>query len=316
MESQEDQRDGPTYTPLVSPALPPDELPIEMLGASVRRGDAPMPDSVPADAFERSTDRVRVVASRDVAHIAITGSGRVRVDGAGRSVTVELDEGADLGDVNAWLYGTAASMVLAQQGRFSLHASAVSIGGAVVAVAGPSNAGKSTTSMGLVNRGARLVADDVVILNVDSADAIVEPFGRPVHLWPETATALGVDVTDATRISSNTEKLLLAAPDASPVPLDSVVVLRRVEAASGVRSVPLVGPEAVRALSRNAYRRLLLADLWHDELFAWCSAVADRVAVHRVVRPDDGWTVDAVLDEVEAIAAGVAPRAASARSDR
>ena len=293
-------------------------LPTDLLGARVQIGDAPMPDPVPADAIVRGGQRVRIVATRDVAHLMFVGAGLVRVDCGGRRVTIEPEARVDWGIMGVWLYSLVVAFVGAQQGRFALHANVVAVGDALVAVAGRSGAGKSTTSLGLVCRGARLVADDVAMLEPPGAgvDAIVEPFGRGVHLWPETARALGIDVSGARRVPSNTEKLQLAAPDARLGRLDAVAILSRDDHVEQVEVTPLLGPDAVSVIAANISKRRLLVELWHDEMFAWAGALADRVTVCEVLRPRDGWTLDAVLDEIEDLASRVTVRSARDRQGR
>lgn len=246
-----------------------------------------------------------MVVAREVAHLTIPGAGLVRVDDAGRRVTVEPEAAGDPSLLDAWIFGTVAAVVGAQQGRFALHASAIEVGDAVVAVAGDSGAGKSTTSLGLVHRGARLIADDVSMLEVSDDGAVtVEPYGRPLHLWPDTASAFGMDVLQADRVLPNTEKLSFASPPAAPTPVDAVAVLRRIDQVGPVRAVPMSGVAAAHAIAAHVYRRRFLLGVWHDELFAWATAVADRLQVQDVARPSEGWTLDAVLDSVEALASG------------
>ncbi len=57
--------------------------------------------------------------------------------------------------------------VLAARGRFLLHAAAVEIEpGAGILLIAPSGGGKTTTTLALVRQGARLVSDDLVVLDV------------------------------------------------------------------------------------------------------------------------------------------------------
>src|SRR2546423_12989971 len=79
-----------------------------------------------------------------VGTFAVTEGSRIRFD-----PEEQVPEGA----VSMWLHGTVAALLLAQRGRFALHASVVEVGGVAVAVAGPRRAGKSTTALRLAQLG-------------------------------------------------------------------------------------------------------------------------------------------------------------------
>lgn len=74
-----------------------------------------------------------------------------------------------------------------------LHASAASMDGAAVLLAGPAGAGKSTLLVQLVNRGWDLLADDVVALRPDRGEALPLPFNPEVRAAPR---GLGQDWLD------------------------------------------------------------------------------------------------------------------------
>ncbi len=173
-------------------------LPRQLLGAPIQRGTSTVTVDEPVVDEPAFGGGGWLIADRQVARLAVDGVGVFAVEG-GRRIGVDLERDADPLMVEAWLYGTFAALVLGQQGRFALHATTVEVDGTGVAVAGHSGAGKSTTALELCRRGHRLIADDVSPLdmgkNGSATEAVVQPFGRPVHLWPETADALGVELS-------------------------------------------------------------------------------------------------------------------------
>jgi hypothetical protein len=210
--------------------------------------------------------------------------------------------GVKAGVVSMWLHGTVASLLLAQRGRFALHASVVAIGGRSVALTGARRAGKSTTALRLGQRGHELVTDDVSPLECDGS-VTVHPFARPVHVFPQTADSLGLDVSEAGRLFDEHPKLALPPPRRAAVELEAVVVLRvDAEADATIGSDRLRGAHAHWSVATNVYRVELLGGLCQAEMFEWAGAVASKVPVYAVSRPGDGWTVDEVADAVEAIA--------------
>ena len=106
--------------------------------------------------------------------------------GPGQSLTVR-------GDGVAHLHGPSLpasrlrfvhqqALILHQllRGRVVLHGSAVAVDGAAVAVIGPSGAGKSTTAAALLDLGAELLSDDVVV--VDDSDGRLTALPTESHL--------------------------------------------------------------------------------------------------------------------------------------
>ncbi len=228
----------------------------------------------------------------------------VRVDGVatfaiedGRRVRFKPEPGAAQGRIAMWLHGTVAALVLAQRGRFALHASVVDIDGRSVALTGPRRVGKSTTALRLAQRGHSLVTDDVSPLQ-SAGRVTVHPFARPVHVFAETADELGLDVSDASRLFADHPKLALPPPSLEPVRLGAIAVLEA-EPTSKVRSAPVAGAQAHWLVAANVYRLDLLRELWQAEMFDWAAAIAGNVPVHAVIRPIDAWSVDAVADAIE-----------------
>jgi hypothetical protein len=244
--------------------------------------------------------RAHLKAVRDRAVLRVDGVGAFAIEHGAR-VRFAREPGASRGAGAPFLRTTVAGLLLAQRGRFALHASVAEVAGASIAVCGPRGAGKSTTVLRLEQRGHALVTDDLTALRICD-DVIVEPLSGHVRVFSETAEQLGVDTSAA---ECGPFKLLLPVARQHSRPLRAVVVLGGGgEGAVGVRR--LHGAEAGWALATNTYRGALFRAIWETEMFAWAGAVAARVPVHSVTRPARGWTVDAVADAVEEIAEGVA----------
>ena len=117
----------------------------ELIGASVEVATAgfviadPTVDvALPGGVHLIADPRRSILRVGDVGTFAITG---------GRLIRFEPGPDATPGAVSAWLHGAVAALLLAQRGRFALHASVVEIDGVGVALAGSRGAGKSTTAL-------------------------------------------------------------------------------------------------------------------------------------------------------------------------
>ena len=244
--------------------------------------------------------RGHLVANADHAILEVAGVATFAIS-EGRRIRVDPVPGAPAGAVSLDLHGTVVALLLAQRGRFALHASVVDIDGLGVGLAGRRRAGKSTTALRLAQRGHRLVTDDVSPLE-EGPPVTVHPFGRAVHVSPQAADGLGLDVSQARPLMPGAPKLALPEPVRSPVPLGAIVVVR-VAGGATVEHSAVRGAQAHAILRANVYRAQLLRQLWEAELFAWAGSIAARVPVHVLTRPVSGWTIDAVADAAERIAA-------------
>lgn len=71
------------------------------------------------------------------------------------------------GILPARFYSTVTALTLAWRGTIPMHASAVAIDGRAVLLCGPTGAGKSTLTAGLLAQGADFIGDDLTALNHD-----------------------------------------------------------------------------------------------------------------------------------------------------
>ncbi len=252
--------------------------------------DAPLPWG---DGHMVADPRRAILRVREVGTFAIADGSLIRFD---------PEPDVLPGAVSMWLHGSVAALLLAQRGRFALHASVVEIDGLGVAVAGPRGAGKSTTALRLAQRGHALVTDDVSPLDA-AGPVTTHPYSRPVHVFSQTADTLGIDVSDAQPLLPAHLKLALPAPSRAPGPLGAIVVLGVAEADATLDAVRVRGAQAHWLICVNLYRAELLGDLYRAAMFEWAAAVAQKVPVHVLTRPATGWTVDAVADAIERMAA-------------
>jgi hypothetical protein len=283
-------------------------IPAEVCGAAVRLGAAPPPPEPVALDARLWSGQGRLLAQRWHARLEMARVGRFAVLG-GEQVIVEPADGADGRELAAVIHGTVAGLVLAQRGRFALHASTVEVGDGAIAVAGRSGAGKSTAALALHRAGHPLVTDDVSAVRWSAGTPEVVPYGRPWHVWPDTAAALGLDLTGAVRVEPAQPKLSLPALPSAPVTLRAIAVLRPDPAARAVTATRVTGVAAVHVLLANAYRVRILARLWRTDLFSWATALADRLPVWTVTRPAASGPIAASAAEVAAAIEGLAAAA-------
>lgn len=270
----------------------------ERMGITVTRGE------VPEELPDAEKPRPWIQVTRDEALVHFQGGAGLLVRG-GDTAVVQWQPDADRPDDDpSWIVqGWAVTLAMLQRGDLSLHAATVDINGEVVAIAGNRGAGKSTTSMALRRRGHRLLVDDVTLIEFRGDEVWTTPYSRNVHLLPDAAAAIGLDFDSMRLLAGGREKVGFRAEDPPEEPhrIDRIVVLapRR-----DVDTVTLLEPRgSARLANLTAHTRrdgIAPLVLGHDRYFQLLVRLANSVDVQVLNRPLDGWTLDEVLDAIEA----------------
>ncbi len=221
---------------------------------------------------------------------------------------IELDPVPEAPDsmLRQAIQSAGLGLILHQRNTLTLHASAVEIGGQVVAFVGYKGAGKSTTAASLLRQGYPLVTDDLLVLSQDAAtDGVLAHPGIPrLRLWPDSVKAsLGEDPELLPRNSDASTKRLREVTNGfseGPLPLSAIYVLDFQEEGAEQLSISTIAPrEACIEMVRHSYALHYLgnsgANAGH---LAKSRQLTTRVPVRRLSRLR---TLDEIPRMVEAI---------------
>ena len=217
-------------------------------------------------------------------------------------------------DESAAVLGTLDRVVmqvldgLGERGIVGTHAAAVAIDDRTVVLAGRSGAGKSTLTLALLRDGARLLTDELTL--VDRDDRTILPYPRALHVSPWTVDllpelaflrdrprqALGADLEWA--VSTADLAQAFGATVAAPTRLGAVVILdERGDVADEPRIERLTGAQAALELARGtpAAARDFAGTI------ARLASIAGSVPTLRVRATELERTVRALLDHLAVI---------------
>ena len=288
---------GRAYGLTIRPAVPLPELPPAAPDAPADLSIAfgPVPDlppySGPGATLYPAPDDIRL-GFRDAGKIAVQG---------GQTITLDPLPAADPRVLRLYLLGPALALALHQRGWLVLHASAVALHGRAVAFLGAPQAGKSTLAAALHQRGAALVADDLVAVPATDAPAapLVYPGFPQLKLWPEAVAGLGEDPAALPALRPDLTKLarrLSEGFQAAPLPLGRVYALAE---APAVAVEALDRQAQLLELVRHSYVARALPRLDAAAHLRQCAALLRHVPVQRLTRPRDlarlGESAEAVL---------------------
>jgi hypothetical protein len=200
------------------------------------------------------------------------------------SATFHMDSSANAEVASVLASGLVISVLLMLRGHLVLHASAVEHGSSTVAVVGRSGMGKSTLSALLCRAGARLVADDVLRVDLADGEALCRLGSTEARLRAQATGLLSEDdVVRQTVDGRSAVSLPLADKDS--VPLRCIVVPFPDRSATRVEVTRTSQVEALMLLA--SFPRVVG---WEDartrgEQFALTSELVSRIPVVKATVP-------------------------------
>jgi hypothetical protein len=190
------------------------------------------------------------------------------------------------------LIGQGLPIAAALQGLEVLHASAVRHADMAIAFVAPSGAGKTSTALHLLVRGAAFLADDVVALEAEGDTLMALPGIGLAHAPLTERAALehaGVRLSWPSRTGAK-DHVTVALADA-PAPLGAVYFLERTPAVSGAEIIPIDPPDPRLLLGATFVAHVPTARRLITQLDV-CSRIARTVPLFRVRMPMDGHAAD------------------------
>jgi hypothetical protein len=232
----------------------------------------------------------------------VQGVARYLVIG-GREIIVDPDDAAPALDVRGYLLGSIFVVLCQQRGLLPLHASAIAGKSGVAAFLANSGQGKSTLAAHLAQRGFRVLADDVCLIDATRpGSAMVIPTAPWLKLWRNSLENLGREAGGLDRVFTEDDKYRLPlVPVLTPEPILRLIFLESKDissAATEIEEVPRV--QAVPLLMNLTHHSYLLeATGQQEENFLRCGRVLSQARAYRLIRPWGLMHVESTVDALE-----------------
>jgi hypothetical protein len=220
----------------------------------------------------------------------------------GRFVQAEPADGVGHDVARLLAHGLPRAARWVQRRYLVLHASAVVTPLGAVAFAGPSGMGKSVLAVALARRGAPLLSDEVLPVALAPGGGLPRalPLQAEALLWGRAARQLGLDPEALEPARPGLARYWVPAPMApAPQPLARVYCLG-LHNQPEVKVETLGGQARVLSLLRAAFNRVLAEPLEERrQMLLRLAALPRELRVARLLRPEAGWSLDALLAALE-----------------
>lgn len=216
----------------------------------------------------------------------------------GEQIWIAVSEELNLRCATSLLCGIVLGCVLRIRGVTCLHATVVIVEEQAIAMLGAKGAGKSTTTAALLQRGARLIADDVAVLVEQKNKFLVQPGYPALRLHEDVAIKLYGSYEHLQIITPKPdiwpfkrELSLLKEPKLfpqEPVPLAAIYILEERHAEQTTVEIEVTPPvTGLLNLMQNTYVSWMLDQTDRENEFRVLSRLAATVPLKKVYRPDD-----------------------------
>lgn len=220
---------------------------------------------------------------------------------AGTTIIIDPAPDALASSVKHHLGMLPLAALVYQRGLLAFHAAAVANDQGAVLLAGDSRSGKSTLLTALLQRGWKMLADDLAIVDLNGpGQPIVYSTASEISLWPDSLTQLGIDADLLPHADANRyEYMPPAQASGSTQPLRGIYRVD-LHGKSVVELEKLTVSACFRAFGTFMYNSHVADALCDRVNYMRCTAaIAQAVPITVLRRPRGTWSVNELADMIE-----------------
>lgn len=221
----------------------------------------------------------------------------------GNKITVQPDIGANAHEVSLFILGSAFGFLMHQNKVYPLHGSTVDIGYGCITLVGHSGAGKSSLASGFVEKGYKLLTDDVSRIECINTCHYVYPSYPTQKIWKDGIDQLALSYDPEQRVMNQLDKFYIKSRERfsdKMKPLVGIIEIVPSDVQAPVL-IQLEKPAVLNALITHSYLQEVLGGKTDAGAhLRFCSKLCESVPVYRILRPFEGFSVREQVEAIEA----------------
>ncbi|MDC7294819.1 MULTISPECIES: HPr kinase/phosphorylase [unclassified Butyrivibrio] len=207
-------------------------------------------------------------------------------------------------EAQSYLLGNSLAIAMTQRKKIAIHGSTLAVGNKAIIICGGSGSGKSTTAMGVIDRGAKLLADDISVIDIDkvTGKTLAYPGFPEQKLCRDAALEKGLNLDTLRYIDEEKDKFALDR--------NSIFVKEGMEVSDIYMIAPymgetleiedITGEDSLKAIIDNLFLKELYEGLFRlepSDVFK-CVKLASEAKIHKIFRPLEKNTKDEIVDYI------------------
>lgn len=214
-------------------------------------------------------------------------------------VTISLIDSNRKYDAEKYIFTLALGVLSLKKGFFPLHGGGIVHNGEAYLFTGPSGAGKSTTTMGLLQKGFKVVGDDISNLFLNEGRTYVHPCFPRFKLWQDSLQLLQLEGKGEYKLRSNIDKYLVPVGDnfsMEAIPVKRVYFLRRsIDNQFSFKEID--GAQSFQKIRENIYKPWLVKVFsLTNHHFDLTTQMAKNIECKEFYRPFDNASINKMYD--------------------
>ena len=213
----------------------------------------------------------------------------------GNKITISPFNDSSEDEIRLYLLGSCMGALLMQRKVLPLHGSAIEIDGKAYAILGDCGAGKSTLAKAFLNRGYKLLTDDVIALTFSpKQEPLVMPSYPQQKLWKESLNNFQLDFNQFKSLIDRETKFAVPADVSqfvnNKLPLAGMYELFVTENEE-ISITQVTNMDRFHTVFNQTFRNFFLEELglmeWHFETSA---KLVSNVPMYKIERPSTKFT--------------------------
>lgn len=209
----------------------------------------------------------------------------------GKEIVTQETEPERLEKMKTYLLGYGLSMLFYENDEMAVHCSAVAHGDDCLLLSGYSGAGKSTLAGRFLERGWKLMADDVAVISRRGEELVTEPAFPVRKLCRDVAMRAGHDLDQLIYVDEDKDKYAIRCPEAfagGPARVKAMFVITPYDGLA-VRLQELTGEEKLQTFLENLFLHVIFRkEGMAPEKFFRCLEMLSQLPLYRLYRPLQG----------------------------